>query len=96
MYTASLIHVETATEYYENEIFINPSANQKLAWELYGIPTNIKKDVKTFETIIDEFTGHTKKEIESKVNENFKNGAYNYLPSMGCNSTIDLRYNINN
>ena len=46
----------------------------------------------TFETEIDEFTGFTKKEIEAKVNDNFEKGLYNFLPAMGVNQNIELRF----
>ena len=92
MKTATLVHVETGTEYYKNDILFIPSANEKLLWSLFGTPENVIMIQQTFETQIDEFTGFTKKEIEAKVNDNFKKGLYNFLPSMGVNQNIELRF----
>lgn len=92
MKTATLVHVETGIEYYKNDILFIPSANEKLLWSLFGTPENVTMIQQTFETEIDEFTGFTKKEIESKVNDNFKKGLYNFLPAMGVNQNIELRF----
>ena len=70
----------------------NEKHQEKLLWSLFGLPENITRLEQTFETEIDEFTGFTKREIEAKVNENFKNGHYNFLPPMGINQSIELRW----
>lgn len=92
MKTATLVHVETGVEYYKNDNIFTPSANEKLLWSLLGTPEGIVRLEQTFETEIDEFTGYTKREIEAKVNENLKNGNYNFLPAMGVNQNIELRF----
>lgn len=94
MKTATLVHVETGVEYYkEGELHsITPSAEQKLLWSLFGTPEGITRVEQTFETVIDEFKGFTKREIEARVNENFKNGLYNFLPAMGVNQNVELRW----
>ena len=94
MRTATLVHVETGVEYYkEGELHpITPTAEQKLLWALFGTPEGIIRIEQDFETEIDEFAGYTKREIESRVNENFKNGVYNFLPAMGVNQNVELRW----
>ena len=92
MKTGTLVHVETGVEYYKNDNIFTPSANEKLLWSLFGTPKEIVKLEQTFETEIDEFTGYTKREIEAKLNENLKNGKYNFLPAMGINQNLELRY----
>lgn len=92
MKTASLVHVEIATEYYKDGSLYYPSSNEKLLWDIFGTPENVIKNHQIFETEIDVLTGFTKKEVEHKVNENFKNEKYNYLPAMGVNNTIELRF----
>jgi hypothetical protein len=92
MKTATLVHVETGIEYYKNDVLFIPSANEKLLWSLFGTPQEIVRLEQTFETEIDEFTGYTKREIEAKLNENLKNGKYNFLPAMGINQNLELRY----
>ena len=86
---ATLVHVETGVEYYKNDNLFTPSADEKLLWSLFGMPKNIQKLEETFETDIDVFTGYTKREIETRVNDNFKNGNYNFLPAAG---SLELRY----
>lgn len=94
MKKATLIHVEVGVEYYKDgELHpINPSAQEKLLWSLFGLPENITRLEQTFETEIDEFTGFTKREIEAKLDENFKKGVYSFLPPMGINQSIELRW----
>jgi hypothetical protein len=92
MTTAKLIHIETGVEYHKNGELHTPSVEQKLLWSLFGTPEGITRDEQTFETEIDEFTGSTKREIETRVNENFKNKIYNFLPAMGVNQNVVLRY----
>ena len=92
MISATLVHVETGVEYYQNETLFSPSSEQKLLWSIFGTPEGIVRVEQTFETQIDEFTGFTKKEIEAKVNDNFKKGLYNFLPAMSVNQNIELRW----
>jgi len=92
MRTATLVHVETGVEYYQNESLFSPTAEQKLLWALFGTPEGITRMEQTFETEIDEFTCYTKREIEARVNENLKNGLYNFLPAMGVNQNVELRW----
>jgi hypothetical protein len=91
MKTVSLIHIEKATEYYENGTLITPSAHQKMIWEMYGYPKGIEKIDRVFETVIDEITCFTKDEAQYKINQNFEQGVYDYLPPMGWNHIIELR-----
>ena len=92
MRRATLVHVETGVEYYKNGILFNPSSEQKLLWAIFGTPEGVERFEQTFETEIDEFAGFTKKEIEVKVDENFKKGVYNFLPAMGINNNVELRW----
>lgn len=92
MQTAQLVHIETGVEYYQNGSLFCPSPEQKLLWCLTGLPDGIEKIEETFETEIDSFVGFTKREIEAKMNENFKKGIYNYLPAMGVRQNIELRW----
>jgi hypothetical protein len=34
----------------------------------------------------------TKREIQAKFDENFKKGLYNFLPAMGFNQIVELRW----
>lgn len=86
---ATLIHLETGIEFYKNDSLYIPSSDEKLLWSLFGMPNDIQKLEQTFETEIDEFRGYSKREIEARVNDNFKNGNYNFLPVTG---NIELRY----
>jgi len=94
MRVATLVHVEKGVEYHkEGELHpITPTPEQKLLWSLYGTPEGITRVEQTFETEIDKFTGYTKREIEARVEENFKNGVYNFLPAMGVNQNVELRW----
>lgn len=94
MKTATLVHVEIGVEYHKDgELHpITPTPEQKLLWSLFGTPEGITRVEQTFETKIDEFKGFTKREIEARVNENFKNGLYNFLPAMGVNQNVELRW----
>ena len=74
-----LVHIELGIEYYENDSLINPTKEQKLLWEIYGLPKNIEKIEQSSETTIDEVFGKNKKEIQDKINEKIKNGEYSYL-----------------
>lgn len=74
-----LVHIELGIEYYENDSLINPTKEQKLLWEIYGLPKNIEKIEQSSETTIDEVFGKNKKEIQDKINEKIKNGQYSYL-----------------
>lgn len=92
MKTGTLVHIETGTEYYNEGTFFNPSGEEKLLWSLFGPPKEIEIINSTFETVIDEITGFSKREVEAKVNDNFKSGLYNFLPPMGINHNIVLRF----
>lgn len=92
MKTATLVHVEKGVEYYQNETLFFPSSEQKLLWSLFGKPENVTIIEQTFETEIDEFIGYTKREIQAKADENIKNGLYNFLPAIGINHNIELRF----
>lgn len=91
---ATLVHIETGIEYYKDgELHpIIPSEKEKLLWSLFGTPEGVTRIEQTFETEIDEFVCFTKKEIELKVEDNFRKGVYNFLPAMGVNQSIELRY----
>jgi hypothetical protein len=89
---ATLVHVETGIEYYKNNSLFIPLANEKLLWSVFGMPKNIKRLEQTFETEIDKFKGYSKREIETKLNENFKKGFYDFLPSIGLNNNLELRF----
>lgn len=91
---ATLVHIETGVEYYKDGELYNPTQNEKMMWSLFGTPNNIVRFEETFETEIDDLVGFTKKEIQSKCDQNFKNGKYNFLPTMGFNNNVELRYNI--
>ena len=92
MKTATLVHIETGVEYYKDGSLFTPSANDKLLWSLFGTPENVERIEQTFETEIDELKGFTKREVEARLNENFKNGLYNFLPAMGVNQNVELRW----
>jgi hypothetical protein len=90
--TATLTHIERKIEYYKNDSLFCPSAEEKLLWSLFGTPDNITKIEQNFETDIDVLVGFTKREIEAKLNQNFADGNYKYLPAIGFNDTLELRY----
>jgi len=87
MLKAILVHKEFGVEYYKNGSLIQPTKEEKLKWELYGLPNDIEKIEQSFETTIDEFVGKTKKEIQIKSDENIRSGKYNYL---GTNPNLNL------
>jgi Leu/Phe-tRNA-protein transferase len=91
MKTISLVHIEKATEYYQNDTLITPSLHQKMMWEMHGLPAEVKRIDQVFETVIDEITCFTKDEAQYKINQNFEQGVYDYLPPMGWNHSIELR-----
>ena len=82
-----VVHKEYAIEYYKDDSLIQPTKDEKLKWEIYGLPNGIVKKEQYFETIIDEFNGKTKKEIEEILNKNISIGKYNYL---GHNPNLQL------
>lgn len=88
--SAELIHIENAIEYYKNDSLIKPTKEQKLNWEIFGLPDGIEKIEQKFETTIDEFYGNTKKDIENQYNEKLSSEYYDYL---GSNPQIILKYN---
>lgn len=92
MVYASLVHVETGVEYHQNDMLIFPSPDQKLLWLVCGLPDGVTRLEETFETEIDEFTGRSKSEIERRVQQNFKDGKYSFLPPLGVNQSVELRY----
>ncbi len=92
MKTATLVHVETGIEFYKDGSLYNPTQQEKLMWVLFGTPSGVERLEQTFETEIDEISGFTKREIESKVDQNFRNGVYNFLPAMGFNHNVELRW----
>ena len=92
MVTAQLIHIETGVEYYNIDELINPTYHQKLLWSIFGTPTEITRKEQVFETVIDEFTGFTKKEVQYTINEKIQQGHYNYLPVMGVNQSLEVRW----
>jgi hypothetical protein len=87
MLKAILVHKEFGVEYYKNGSLIQPTKEEKLKWELYGLPNDIEKIEQSFETTIDEFVGKTKKEIQTKSDENIRIGKYDYL---GTNPNLNL------
>jgi hypothetical protein len=88
--SAELIHIENATEYYKNDSLIKPTKEQKLNWEIFGLPDGVEKIEQKFETTIDEFYGNTKKDIENQYNQKLSSEYYDYL---GSNPQIILKYN---
>ena len=86
---ANLIHIEKCVEYYENHSLIFPAIETKLKYDIFGLPDNIEKKEEIFKTIIDEFKGKTKKEIQIKIDENIKNNKYNYID---CNPILIIEY----
>ena len=92
MRTATLVHVETVVEFYKSGRLYFPTQKEKLFWALNGTPPEVKRLEQTFETEIDELVGFTKREIQAKCDENFKKGVYNFLPSMGFNENLELRF----
>jgi hypothetical protein len=90
MLKAILVHKEFGVEYYKNGSLIKPTKEEKLNWELYGLPNDIEKLEQSFETTIDEFVGKTKKEIQTKSDENIRIGKYDYL---GTNPNLHLIFN---
>jgi hypothetical protein len=94
MKTATLVHVETGVEYYKDGSLFTPSANEKLLWSMFGMPNGVERFEETFETEIDELVGFTKKEVQSKCDQNFRDGLYSFLPAMGYNQRVELRYGI--
>ena len=92
MVHAKLIHVETGVEYYKDGSIYFPSYQEKLLWAVCGLPEGVERLEETFETEIDEFNGRTKKEIKQRVDVNFVNGDYKFLPALGFNQTVELRF----
>ena len=92
MKTATLVHVETGVEFYKDGSLYTPTQEEKLLWALFGTPYEVERLERTFETEIDELVGFTKREVESKCDENFKKGLYNFLPAMGFNQSVELRW----
>jgi hypothetical protein len=89
---ATLVHIETGIEYHNHLGLFSPTDSQKLLWSIFGTPENVTRIERVFETEIDSFTGYTKKEVEAKCNQNFKSGCYSFLPPMGVNHSVELRY----
>jgi hypothetical protein len=89
---ATLVHVETGVEFYKDNSLYTPTKEEKLLWILFGYPSEVERLEQTFETEIDEFVGFTKREIQAKCDENFKKGLYNFLPAMGFNQNVELRW----
>lgn len=87
---AELIHIEKGIEYYKNDSLIKPTKDEKLHWEIFGLPNGIEKIEQECETIIDEFHGNAKKDIENQYNEKLSIGYYDYV---GFNQLIILKYN---
>jgi hypothetical protein len=87
MLKAKLVHKEFGVEYYKNGSLIHPTKDEKLKWEVFGLPNDIEKIEESFETTVDEFIGKTKKEIQSKSDDNFNSGKYDYL---GHNPNLNL------
>lgn len=92
MKSATIVHQETGVEFYKDGELFNPTFNQKAMWILYGMPEDIQRLEQVFETEIDEITGFSKREVEAKFDKNFKDGKYNFLPAMGFNHNIILRF----
>jgi hypothetical protein len=74
-----LIHKVYGVEYYQDDSLIEPTSNEKLFWELNELPDNIEKKEQYFETVIDEYSGKSKKEVAQYFDENLKNGKYDYV-----------------
>lgn len=92
MKTATLVHVETGVEFYRNGALFNPSANEKLIWAIYSMPNDVERIEQTFETEIDEIVGFSKREVEAKIEQNFKSGVYNFLPAIGFNQNVIVKW----
>jgi hypothetical protein len=89
---AELLHKETGVEYYKNGNLFEPEANEKLLWAIFGMPDDVQRIEKKFESVIDTFCGFNKREIDARLNENFKKGCYDFLPAIGFNHSIELRF----
>jgi len=92
MKTAELVHTEKGTEYYREGNLFAPSFDEKLLWFIVGLPSDIEVIDREFQTVIDQFTGFSKREIESRCNENISAGVYSFLPSMGINHSLTLKF----
>jgi len=92
MKTATLVHVETGVEFYKDGSLYTPTQEEKLLCAIFGTPSGIERLEQTFETEIDELVGFTKREIQAKCDENFKKGLYSFLPAMGFNQNVELRW----
>lgn len=89
---ATLVHIETGVEYYENGSLITPTPEQKLLWFLIGLPVGVERIEQTFETEIAEFSGYTKKDIQAMVDADFANGKFSFLPAVGVQHNFELKY----
>ena len=92
MVTATLVHIETGIEFHKEGSLYNPTRDEKLLWGLFGTPPGIERLEQTFETEIDKLTGNTKKEIQLKCDKNFQKGVYSFLPTIGFNQNVELRW----
>ena len=86
---AKVAHKEHGVEYYRNDNLIEPTEDQKLLWDISGLPNDVKKHEQSFETIIDEIKGKSKKDVLTQFDRNFEEGKYNYL---GWNPDIRLEF----
>lgn len=77
--SGKLIHKVYGVEYYQDDSLIEPTSSEKLFWELNELPNNIEKKEQYFETVIDEYSGKSKKEVAEYFDENLKNGKYDYV-----------------
>lgn len=79
MKIAHVTHVENVSEYRKNGNLFTPNENQKLLWAIFGLPENIEKEQKIFETVIDEIRYITQKELNFIYQAKLQSGEYKYI-----------------
>jgi hypothetical protein len=92
MRIATLVHIENAVEYYQDGDLITPTSDQKLLWAIIGMPSNVERVEATFESELSEYSGFSRIDIQEAVNTDFRNGVYSFLPAMGHNQTVEVRF----
>jgi hypothetical protein len=78
-FSAKLFHSQVVVEFTRNGSLFNPTDGEKLLWELVGLPDNVNKVVKNFDTVVATANGKTKKEIFAKFDTMVNNGELDSL-----------------
>ena len=78
-FIANLIHTEVGVEFTRNGNLFTPTGEEMLLWELVGLPDNVNKVVKNFDTVVATANGKTKKEIFAKFDAMLDNGELDSL-----------------